>query len=98
MTQTSEPPKRPRPGGLARDEGDLEQVVGAIGGREAAARSGEAEVVSSSSSIRLSAPVSSSLATSGSGTVAPRSGERYIGRRSVFPDSPHGPTFRFVTR
>ena len=54
--------------------------------------------MSSSSSIRLSAPVSSSLATSGSGTVAPRSGERYIGRRSVFPESPHGPTFRFVTR
>ena len=98
MIQTSEPPKRPRPGVSPGTKAISSRSLARSGGGKRRARSGEAEVVSSSSSIRLSAPVSSSLATSGSGTVAPRSGERYIGRRSVFPDSPHGPTFRFVTR
>ena len=68
------------------------------GGGKRTARSADADVVSSSSSSCSSAPVSSASAAAGSGIVTPRSGERYIGRFSVIPESPHGPTLLFVMR
>ena len=55
VIQTSEPPNRPRPGVSPGTKAISSRSLARSGGGKRLARSGEAEVVSSSSSIRLSA-------------------------------------------
>ena len=55
-------------------------------------------VVSSSASIRRSAEASDAATAGVSGVGTAKSGDRYIGRRSVSRDRPHGPTLLRVIR
>src|SRR3954451_6082635 len=98
VASTSGDPNSPRPLREIGGKTSSASVVARAGGGKCFARSGDADVVSSRSSMRSSALVSSASAAAGSGTVAERLGERYTGRRSVLLDNPQGPTLLLVNR
>lgn len=92
VTHTSELPNSPRP--LWPVSTRPSSTAGSLrrGGGIRAARSAETAVRSSDSSIRRSAWVSVRATGGASATGTASIGARYIGRRSVIRDRPHGPT------
>src|SRR6202020_3230254 len=98
VDQASELPTRPRPDRPDRIWPSSPAGSSRSGGGKLAARSAEAAVLSSSSSIRCRAEVSDAAMAGVSGVGTARSGDRYIGCRSVIRDRPHGPTLLRVIR
>src|SRR5580704_17215612 len=98
VTHTLELPNRPRP--ARPDSAWPSSFAGSAcpGGRNRPARSRDTAVVSSAAEIRPSAKVSDSATAGGSDMGTARSGDRYIGRRSVIADRPQGPTLLRVSR
>src|SRR5581483_10170132 len=98
VTHTTELPNKPRPPRSGSAAPSSFTGSGWLGGGNRAARSADTAVVSSACSIRRSVAASAAAAGGDIEVGTASAGDRYMGRRSVTRDRPHGPTLLRVTR